>query len=43
MEPRKEGGKYSLFLPRCAEIREDKTVADTLEQVKAQFESVVKV
>lgn len=43
MEPRKEGGKYSLFLPRCAEIREDKTEADTLEQVKAQFESVVKV
>ena len=43
MEPKKEGGMYSLFLPRCAEIREDKTEADTLEQVKAQFESVIKV
>lgn len=43
MEPKKGGGKYSLFLPRCAEIREDKTTADTLQQVKDQFESVVKI
>lgn len=29
----------SLYLPRCVEIRDDKTVADTLQQVLDQFEN----
>lgn len=36
------GSKYSLFLPRHIEIRQDKTEADTIEQVIAQFESAMK-
>lgn len=32
-------GVYSLFLPRFAERRLDKKKADTLEQIKAQFEA----
>ena len=42
MKPSKEGGKYSLFLPRYSCFREDKTEADSLERVIAQFESAVK-
>lgn len=42
MKPSKEGGKYSLFLPRFTSIRQDKTEADSLERVIAQFESAVK-
>jgi DNA ligase-1 len=42
MKPKKEGGKYSLFLPRFVEIRDDKEVADTLPQIFDQFESIVK-
>jgi DNA ligase-1 len=34
-------GKYSLFLPRVAEFRKDKHTADTLEQIKEQFEAAV--
>jgi DNA ligase-1 len=41
MRPSKKGKLYSLFLPRCIEIREDKTVADSLEQVEAQFRNAV--
>lgn len=33
----KKNGKWSLFLPRLIEERLDKTVADTLEQIQAQF------
>jgi DNA ligase-1 len=33
----KKNGKWSLFLPRLIEERMDKTVADTLEQIQAQF------
>jgi DNA ligase-1 len=32
---KKVGGVFSLFLPRFVEKREDKTVADTLEYIKA--------
>lgn len=42
MKPKKAGGKHSLFLPRHVEIRSDKTVADTLQRIFDQFESVVK-
>lgn len=42
MKPKKEGGKYSLFLPRFVEIREDKTNADNLQRIYDQFDSVVK-
>lgn len=34
---------WSLFLPRCSEIRDDKLVADTLEQIQDQFNSVISV
>ena len=33
----KKNGKWSMFLPRLIEERMDKTVADTLEQIQAQF------
>jgi DNA ligase-1 len=33
---------YSLFLPRFIELREDKFIADSLEQIKEQFESILK-
>jgi DNA ligase-1 len=32
---------HSLFLPRYVELRKDKTVADTFEQVKAQVEAAM--
>lgn len=35
----KKNGLWSLFLPRLIEERIDKTVADTLEQIQAQFEA----
>lgn len=35
-------GKYSLFLPRYVEIRNDKTEADTIVEVINQFSSAVK-
>lgn len=41
MAPKKEGGKYSLFLPRFEEIRLDKKVADSLDRVQAQFDAAI--
>lgn len=41
MPPTKSNPKWSLFLPIFIEIRNDKTVADTLQQIKDQFESSV--
>lgn len=35
-------GIYSLFLPRFAEFRTDRTEADSLERIIEQFEAVVK-
>lgn len=35
-------GVYSLFLPRWAEFRDDKKVADTLARVQEQFDAVIK-
>lgn len=43
MKPSKEGGKYSLFLPRFIERRLDKTKADSLQRVIDQFEAVLQV
>ena len=36
------GGKHSLFLPRHVELRHDKVVADSMQQVRDQFESAVR-
>lgn len=41
MKPSREGKKWSLFLPRFAELRKDKTKADTLEKIKEQFEAAM--
>jgi DNA ligase-1 len=41
MEPTGEEKVFSLFSPRFAELRRDKSEADTLEQVKAQFAAAV--
>jgi DNA ligase 1 len=41
MAPSREGKKWSLFLPRFAEFRKDKSKADTLEKIKAQFEAAI--
>jgi DNA ligase-1 len=38
----KAGKKHSLFLPRFIERRDDKTVADTLAQIEAQFAAAIK-
>lgn len=35
-------GVYSLFLPRFAEFREDKSAADSLARVIEQFEAIIK-
>ena len=35
----KKNGLWSMFLPRLIEERMDKTVADTLEQIQAQFKA----
>lgn len=42
MKPSASNSKYSLFLPRCEEIRNDKHVADDLQRIKDQFESAIK-
>ena len=36
-------GVYSLFLPRFAEFRDDKRVADSLARVQEQFDAVISV
>jgi DNA ligase 1 len=41
MTPSKDGGLYSLFLPRLEEVRLDKKTADTLQRVKDQFEAAI--
>lgn len=41
MEPSKEDGFYSLFLPTCLELRTDKVIADTLEQIQAQLKAAM--
>ena len=43
MEPSEEGGFHSLFLPRFAEAtpRNDKTEADSLDDVRNQFKAAV--
>lgn len=41
MAPKEDEEKHSLFLPRWVELREDKTMADSLERVKEQFQSVI--
>ncbi len=43
MKPSKQGGKYSLFLPRYQGMREDKNQADSLQRIIDQFESAVKI
>lgn len=43
MKPTGNKMTWSIFLPRHVEIRYDKKVADSLEQVIAQFESAVKL
>ncbi|WP_297478444.1 hypothetical protein [Ferrovum sp.] len=42
MTPSESNNIHSLFLPRFVELREDKTHADTLHQVKKQFAEAVK-
>ena len=42
MKPSKSNDKYSIFLPRCVEVREDKVVADSLVQVIEQFDNAIK-
>lgn len=42
MKPKKPGELYSLFLPRLLELRQDKTTADSLERILAQFEAAVR-
>jgi DNA ligase 1 len=39
MKPSKTNKKYSVFLPRWIELREDKTEADSIEQIISIFES----
>lgn len=41
MQPSDSSEFYSLFLPIVVERRMDKTVADTLEQIQAQFEAAI--
>lgn len=42
MPPSDSNEKYSLFLPRFEEFRNDKKVADTMAQVQEQFDNAVK-
>jgi DNA ligase-1 len=42
MPPSGNNEKYSLFLPRFEEFRNDKSVADTMAQVQEQFDNAVK-
>lgn len=41
MAPSTPGGKWSLFLPRFEERRLDKKRADTLQEIKDQFEAAI--
>lgn len=41
MKPKKEGDSYSLFLPRFKHLRDDKSKADTLQEIQEKFESAV--
>lgn len=41
MPPSGNNSKYSVFLPRFEEIREDKHTADNLQQIIDQFESAI--
>ena len=41
MQPTDNNPLWSLFLPRFVEIREDKTVADTVKQVIDQFDNAM--
>lgn len=41
LAPKKAGDLFSLFLPIFVERRLDKSVADTLERIEAQFEAAV--
>ena len=34
---------YSLFLPRCVELRNDKSKADSLARVQEQFDAIIQV
>ena len=40
--PASGSGVYSLFLPRFAEFREDKSTADSLPRVIEQFDAIIK-
>jgi DNA ligase-1 len=42
MKPTGNNTKYSMFLPRCSELREDKFEADSLARVIEQFEAIIK-
>lgn len=39
MKPSEDGGLHSIFLPRLIEIREDKLIADDLEQIQAIYDA----
>lgn len=42
MKPSDSNPLHSLFLPRCVEIRSDKTEADSLQRIFDQFDAAVK-
>lgn len=42
MKPTDSNKFYSAFLPRSVEFRTDKTVADTLQQILDQYDSVIR-
>lgn len=42
MKPTKSNPKFSLFLPRFVEFRQDKVSADSLERILDQFESAIR-
>lgn len=42
MKPSRNNPKFSAFLPRFIEHRADKQIADTLERIQLQFDSIVK-
>jgi len=41
LPPTDNNTKYSLFLPRFVELRSDKLIADSLEQVIDQYDSAI--
>lgn len=43
MKPTKSNDRYSLFLPRFVEFRNDKTDADSMNRVQEQFDNAVKI